>query len=65
MYSSPKGELANQIAQSGADLLGLSGLSTIECRGRHENEQPKVGPQCERLGSSESKIAGFTDSSAF
>ena len=55
MYSSPKGELANQIAQINADLLGLLGLSTVECRGRHENEQPKVGPKGERLEKSEKK----------
>ena len=46
-------------------MIYLSGLSTIECRGRHENEQPKVGSQGERLGRSESKFAGFTDASAF
>ena len=40
-------------------------LSTIECRGRHENEQPKVGPKAERLGRSESNYADYTDSSAF
>ncbi len=40
-------------------------LSTIECRGRHANEQAKVGPQGEGLGRSESNFAGFTDSSAF
>jgi len=50
LYSSPKGEFANQIAQISADLLGLFGLSTIECRGRHENEQPNVGPKGERIG---------------
>ena len=65
MYSSPKGELANQIAQSGADILGLFGLSPIECRGWHASEQAKVGSQGERVGRSESKFAGFTDSSAF
>jgi len=31
-------------------LLVLLCLSPIECRGRHENEQPKVGPKGERLG---------------
>jgi len=50
LYSSPKGELANQIAQINADLLGLLGLSTIECRGWHKNEQAKVGSKGERLG---------------
>ena len=65
MTSSPKGELANQIAPINADLLGLLGLSKIECRGRHENEQPKIGPKGERLGRSESNYADFTDSSAF
>ncbi|NBS52982.1 MAG: hypothetical protein EBS96_10315 [Spartobacteria bacterium] len=34
-------------------------LSTIECRGRRDNEQPKVGPKGERLGRSESSYADF------
>jgi len=42
-------------------LLVLLCLSPIECRGRHENEQPKVGPKGERLGRSESNFADFTD----
>ena len=45
---------------TGKDGFGIF-LSTIECRGRHENEQPKVGPKGERLGRSESNYADYAD----
>ncbi len=47
--------------KSADDLLGLLGLSTIEYRNWHENEQAKAGPQGEGLGRSESNFADFTD----
>jgi glycosyltransferase involved in cell wall biosynthesis len=55
VLAGPKSTALRPMADGGWRMVEEKGLTTIERQGRRENEQPKVGPKGEGVGTTESK----------